>query len=136
MAENVQRQDVGAVGAQLLNPNNSMEHAGIVLGVNGIAQPAFRGLPADERQVSRQLQVTRNYSAVPAACMLTRRDVFQEVGGFDKSLPDAFADIDICLKMRRAGYLIGLNPFSKANNNESIGDKSGSGMEGIIADHR
>src|SRR5260370_34613305 len=92
MAEHVQRPDVGAVGAQLLNPNNTIEHAGIVLCVNGIAQPAFRGLAAAERQVSPQLQVTRNYSAVPAACMVTRRGVFQEVGGFDGKFPDAFCD--------------------------------------------
>jgi GT2 family glycosyltransferase len=134
MAEHVQRPDVGAVGAQLLNPNNTIEHAGIVLGVNGIAQPAFRGLSADERQVSRQLQVTRNYSAVPAACMLTRRDVFQEVGGFDESLPDAFADIDICLKMRRAGYLIVYTPFAKLYKHEPRADKIDMGSEAIMRD--
>jgi O-antigen biosynthesis protein len=134
MAEHVQRPDVGAVGAQLLNPNNTIEHAGIVLGVNGIAQPAFRGLPADERQVSRQLQVTRNYSAVPAACMLTRRDVFQEVGGFDESLPDAFADIDICLKMRRADYLIVYTPFAKLYKHEPRADEIDMGSEAIMRD--
>jgi GT2 family glycosyltransferase len=132
MAEHVQRPDVGAVGAQLLNPNNTIEHAGIILGVNGIAQPAFRGLPADERQVSRQLQVTRNYSAVSAACMLTRRDVFQEVGGFDESLPDAFADIDLCLKMRRAGYLIVYTPFAKLYKHETRADKMDMGGEAIM----
>ena len=132
MAEHVQRPDVGAVGAQLLNPNNTIEHAGIVLGVNGIAQPAFRGLPADERQVSRQLQVTRNYSAVSAACMLTRRDVFQEVGGFDESLPDAFADIDLCLKMRRAGYLIVYTSFAKLYKHEPRADKIDMGGEAIM----
>jgi GT2 family glycosyltransferase len=122
------------VGAQLLNPNNTIEHAGIVLGVNGIAQPAFRGLPADERQVSRQLQVTRNCSAVSAACMLTRRDVFQEVGGFDESLPDAFADIDICLKMRRAGYLIVYTPFAKLYKHEPRADKIDMASEAIMRD--
>jgi O-antigen biosynthesis protein len=134
MAEHVQRPDIGAVGAQLLNPNNTIEHAGIVLGVNGIAQPAFRGLPEDERQVSRQLQVTRNCSAVSSACMLTRRDVFQEVGGFDETVPDAFADIDICLKMRRAGYLIVYTPFAKLYKHEPRADKIDMGSEAIMRD--
>jgi GT2 family glycosyltransferase len=132
MAEHIQRPEVGAVGAQLLNPNNTIEHAGIVLGVNGIAQPAFRSLPADERQVSRQLQVTRNYSAVSAACMLTRRDVFQEVGGFDESLPDAFAEIDLCLKMRRAGYLIVYTSFAKLYKHEPRAEKVDMGAEAIM----
>jgi len=132
MAEHIQRSDVGAVGAQLLSPNNTIEHAGTVLGVNGIAQPAFRGLPADERRVSRQLQVTRNCSAVSAACMLTRRDVFREIGGFDESLPDAFADIDICLKMRRAGYLIVYTPFAKLYGHEPRAEKVDIGSEAIV----
>ena len=132
MAEHVQRPEIGAVGAQLLNPSNTIEHAGIVLGVNGIAQPAFRGLAADERQVSRQVQVTRNCSAVSAACMLTRRDVFQEVGGFDESLPNAFADIDLCLKMRRAGYLIVYTPFAKLYKHEPRPEKIDMGSEAIM----
>ena len=113
MAEHVQRPEVGAVGARLLNPNGTVEHAGIVVGVNGIAQPAFRGFPAEHPGTNRQLQVTRNCSAVSSACMLTRRDVFQQAGGFDESLPGALADVDLCLKMRRADYLIVYTPFAK-----------------------
>src|SRR6266567_8215663 len=70
MAEHIQRPEVGAVGARLLNPNDTIEHAGIVLGVNGIAQPAFRGFPSEHPGANRQLQVTRNCSAVSGACML------------------------------------------------------------------
>jgi len=113
MAEHIQRPEVGAVGAQLLNPGNAIEHAGMVLGLNGIAQPAFRGFPAENSGAGRHLLVTRNCSAVSGACILTRRQVFEEVGGFDESLPDGFADVDICLKMRRAGYLIVYTPFAK-----------------------
>jgi GT2 family glycosyltransferase len=120
MAEHVQRPEVGAVGARLLNPDETIEHAGIVLGQNGIAQPAFRGFPADHPGVCRQLRIIRNYSAVSGACLLTRREVFQEVGGFDEeSLPDAFADVDLCLKMGRAGYLIVYTPFAKLYRYES-----------------
>jgi GT2 family glycosyltransferase len=113
MAEHIQRPEVGAVGARLVNPSDTVEHAGIVLGVNGIAQPAFRGFPAEHPGANRQLQITRNCSAVSGACLLTRREVVQEVGGFDESLPDGFADIDLCLKMRRAGYLVVYTPFAK-----------------------
>jgi O-antigen biosynthesis protein len=113
MAEHVQRPEVGAVGARLVNSNDTIEHAGIVVGVNGIAQPAFRGFPAEHPGVNRQLQVSRNCSAVSSACLLTPRQIFLEVGGFDESLPAPLADIDLCLKIRRAGYLIVYTPFAK-----------------------
>jgi len=120
MAEHVQRAEVGAVGARLLYPNDTVQHAGVVLGVGGIAEHAFRHFPADAPGVSRQLQVTRNYSSVTGACLLTRRDVFEEVGGFDEEqLPVTFSDVDLCLKMRRAGYLIVYTPFAKLYHHES-----------------
>jgi O-antigen biosynthesis protein len=113
MAEHVQRREVGAVGPRLLYPDDTVQHAGIVLGVGGIAEHAFRGLPAEAPGVCRQLQATRNYSAVTGACLLTRRDVFDEVGGLDERLPVSFGDVDLCLKMRRAGYVIVYTPFAK-----------------------
>jgi GT2 family glycosyltransferase len=132
MAEHVQRPDVGAVGAQLLNPDDTIEHAGIVLGVNGIAQPAFRGFPAEHPGPNRQLQVTRNCSAISSACMLMRREVFQEVGGLDESLPDAFADIDFCLRMRQADYLIVYTPFAKLCRRGPEDSKMEPGSEAIM----
>ena len=113
MSEHVQRPEVGAVGARLVNSNGTVEHAGIVVGVNGIAQPAFRGFPAEHPGVNRQLQVARNCSAVPGACLLTRRQIFLDVGGFDESLPASLADVDLCLKIRQRGYLIVYTPFAK-----------------------
>src|SRR5205809_2370705 len=113
MAEHVQRPEVGAVGVQLLNSTGAVEEAGIVIGVNKIAQPAFHGFPAERPGVNRQLQVTRNCSAVSSACMLTRREVFRAVGGFDENLSGSLADVDLCLKMRRASYLIVYTPFVK-----------------------
>ena len=117
MAEHVQRPEVGAVGARLISPKDTIEHAGFVLGVNGIAQSAFHGFPAEHPGVNRQLQMIRNYSAVSGVCMLTRRDVFQQIGGFDEALSDGLADIDLCLKMRRAGYLIVYTPLAKLYSN-------------------
>ncbi|PYK50664.1 MAG: hypothetical protein DME20_03695 [Verrucomicrobia bacterium] len=113
MAEHIQRPEVGAVGARLLSPSGTVEHAGIVVGVNAIAQPAFRGFPAEHPGANRQLRVTRNCTAVSSACMLTRREILQQVGGFDESLSSALADVDLCLKIRRAGYRIVYTPFAK-----------------------
>ncbi|MDQ6655601.1 MAG: glycosyltransferase [Verrucomicrobiota bacterium] len=120
MAEHIQRPAVGAVGARLLYPNDTVQHAGIVVGVGGIAEDAFRGFGAEDPGVCRQLQVIRNYSAVTGACLMTRREVFDEVGGFDEErLPVTFNDVDLCLKMRRAGYQIVYTPFAKLYHHES-----------------
>jgi GT2 family glycosyltransferase len=120
MAEQIQRPEIGAVGARLLYPDNTIQHAGVVLGVDGIGTHAFRGFPADDTGVNRQLQVVRNYSAVTGACLLTRRDVFNQVGGFDEErLPVTFNDVDLCLKIGRAGYRIVYTPFARLYHNES-----------------
>jgi GT2 family glycosyltransferase len=119
MAEHVQRPEVGAVGPRLLYPDNTVRHAGMVLGVGGIAEYAFRGLPAEASGVCRQLQATRNYSAVTGACLLTRRDVLDKVGGFNEAFPDSLGDIDLCLRMRRAGYFIVYTPFAELYYHES-----------------
>jgi hypothetical protein len=113
MAEYLQRPETGAVGPRLVNSGDAIEHAGLVLGINGIAQSAFRGFPAEHPGVNRQLQMTRNYSAVSGACLLVRREVFQQVGGFDEQLSGALADVDLCLKMRDTGYLIVYTPLAK-----------------------
>jgi GT2 family glycosyltransferase len=138
MAEHVQRAEVGAVGARLLFPDDTIEQAGMVLGVGEIVAPAFRGLPAEHPGVNRQLQVTRNCSAVSGACLLTRRDVFTQVGGFDaERLPAAYYDVDLCLKMRRAGYLIVYTPFAKLYRHEQASHgASGDGTEAAVMRER
>ncbi len=132
MAEHVQRPEVGAVGGRLVNPNGTIEHAGLVLGVNGIAQSAFHGFPAEHPGVNRQLRMTRNYSAVSSGCILIRREVFQKVGGFDQALPRRFADVDLCLKMRRAGYLIVYTPLAKLRWDASVRGKIDTNGEAIM----
>jgi GT2 family glycosyltransferase len=120
MAEHIQRPEVGAVGPRLLYPDDTVQHGGIVVGVGGIAEHAFRGFPGEAPGVCRQLQVTRNYSAVTGACLLTRRDVFNKVRGFDEErLPVTFSDVDLCLKIRRAGYLVVYTPFARLYHHES-----------------
>ncbi len=114
MAEHVQRPEIGAVGAQLISPAGAVQEAGMVIGVGeSVTQPALRGLPAEGNRANRQLLVTRNCSAVSTACLLTRRDVFEEAGGFDESLRGALADADFCLRIRRAGYRIVYTPFAR-----------------------
>jgi GT2 family glycosyltransferase len=132
MAEHVQRPETGAVGPRLVNPSGTIEHAGLVLGVNGIAQSAFRGFPADHPGVNRQLQMTRNYSAVSSACLLTRREVFQQIGGFDEKLSGVLADVDLCLKMRRADYQIVYTPVAKLYWDAPVGDEIGATAEAIM----
>jgi GT2 family glycosyltransferase len=132
MGEHVQRPEVGAVGARLINPNGTIEHAGLVLGVNGIAQSAFYGFSAEHAGVNRQLRMTRNYSAVSGACLLMRREVFQRIGGFDEKLCGALADVDLCLKMRRAGYLIVYTPLAKLFLDPSPPDRGDASAEVIM----
>jgi O-antigen biosynthesis protein len=113
MTEHIQRPEVGAVGARLLNFADTVQHAGIVLGVDGIAGEVCRGFAAEDVGANRQAQLTRNCSAVSGACLLTRRDVFERCGGFDEDPRLApFADVDLCLKIRRDGYLIVYTPFA------------------------
>jgi GT2 family glycosyltransferase len=113
MAEHIQRPEVGAVGARLLQADGTVEHAGIVLGVNGVADAACRGFAADNVGANRQAHLIRNCSAVSGACLLTRRDVFECCGGFDEDPRLApFADVDFCLKIRRADYLIVYTPVA------------------------
>jgi glycosyltransferase involved in cell wall biosynthesis len=131
MAEHVQRAETGAVGPRLVNSSGTIEHAGLVLGVNGIAQSAFRGFPAEHPGVNRQLQMTRNYSAVSSACLLVRREVFQQIGGFDEKLSGALADIDLCLKMRDAGYLIIYTPLAKLCW-DAVSDKNDAAGEAVM----
>jgi GT2 family glycosyltransferase len=132
MAEHVQRPEIGAVGPRLVNREETIEHAGLVLGVNGIAQSAFRGFPAEHPGVNRQLQMTRNYSAVSGACLLMRREVFQQIGGFDEQLSGPLADIDLCLKIHGAGYLIVYTPLAKLYCEPSPREGSDGSAEAIM----
>ncbi|MEM4523447.1 MAG: glycosyltransferase, partial [Nitrososphaeria archaeon] len=115
MLEHIQRKEVGAVGAKLLYPNGRIQHCGVILGLGSgkhkVPGHIFRGFPDPVRHPSAD--VIRNFSAVTAACMLTKKSVFEEVGGFDEvNLPVAFNDVDYCLKLREKGYLIVYTPYA------------------------
>ena len=99
------RPDVGIVGAKLLHGDDTIQHAGVTLGI-GIASHLYKSFPPDAAGRSGRLVLPQDLSAVTAACLLMRRDVWDEVGGLDEDFPVAYNDIDLCLKVRQAGYRI------------------------------
>jgi O-antigen biosynthesis protein len=120
MLEHAQRPEVGAVGAQLLFPNETIQHAGVVVGIVGVAAHAFRGLDASVPRYFALPQSIRNCSAVTGACLLSRREVFERVGRFDEqNLPTCFQDVDLCLKMVDAGLNVVYTPYARLYHYES-----------------
>ena len=114
-----QQKEIGIVGAKLLFPNDQIQHAGVILGIAGVAGHALKGFACDSRQHFGLSCNVRNYSAVTAACMMVRKEVFNEVGGFDESLPIAYNDVDFCLRVRNAGYRIVCTPHAELYHVES-----------------
>ena len=112
MLEHAQRPEVGAVGAKLLFPVRTVQHAGVVLGMGGVAGHAFVGLPADHAGYFGLPLVVRDCSAVTGACMMVRKDLFRQTGGFDESLRVAFNDVDFCLRLRARGLSIVVTPHA------------------------
>ncbi len=115
-----QRSDVGAVGCLLLYGNDTVQHGGVILGIGGVGGHAHKHFSDDEEGYFGRLKVVQNLSAVTAACLLLRRRVFDEVGGFTEKLSHAFNDVDLCLKIRDKGYLIVYTPFARLYHHESI----------------
>jgi glycosyltransferase involved in cell wall biosynthesis/ubiquinone/menaquinone biosynthesis C-methylase UbiE len=126
MLEHAQRGCEGAVGAKLLYPNNLIQHAGVVLGITGtpgqkgVAGHSHKNLPDNFTGYFLRSQIIGNYSAVTAACLMMRKDVFNEIGGFNEDLAIAFNDVDLCLRIRSAGYLIVYTPYSLLYHHESM----------------
>lgn len=114
-----QRDDVGIVGARLLYPDDTIQHAGVIVGLGGIANHAFVGMYAKDVSYFLRAGVAQNYSAVTAACMMTKRSVFDEVGGFCEELAVAFNDIDYCMKVRKTGKLVVYTPYATLYHYES-----------------
>lgn len=113
--------DVGAVGAKLLYPNDTIQHAGVVVGSAGVAAHVHRGDPLSDYGYIGRTMLSHEVTAVTAALMLVRRTVFNEVGGFDETdLTVAFNDVDLCLKIRKAGYRIVFSAETIAYHHESL----------------
>ena len=114
-----QRKEVGAVGVKLLYPDNTIQHAGCVVGIGGIAGHMFVDMPASRTGYLHKASLLQDMSAVTAACMMMKRTVFDQVGGFTEELSVAFNDVDLCLKTNQAGYLVVYDPYAMLYHMES-----------------
>jgi GT2 family glycosyltransferase len=112
LTANALRPDVGAVGARLLYADGTLQHAGVVLGVEGVAGHDSVGEPPESGGYFGRTHLQRSAAAVTGACLATRRELFERTGGFDEAgLQVAFNDVDYCLRLQSAGYRIVYNPF-------------------------
>ena len=114
-----QREGVGAVGARLLYQDDTIQHAGVVVGFGGIAGHTFIGLHRAENSYFHRAMCAQDYSAVTAACIMTKKVLFDQVEGFTEELAVAFNDIDFCMKIRSLGKLVVYNPYALLYHYES-----------------
>ncbi|HET7161162.1 MAG TPA: glycosyltransferase family 2 protein [Rhodanobacteraceae bacterium] len=113
------RPDVGAVGAMLYYPDNTIQHAGMLLGIGGVAGHVYVGKPRGHHGYHGRALVAQNLSAVTGACLMVRRELFEAVGGLDERLPVEFNDVDFCLRLGRHGYRNVWTPFAELYHHES-----------------
>lgn len=121
MVRQVCRSEIGCVGAKLYYPNGTIQHGGVVLGLGGVAGHAHRFFPRRHSGYRDRLNLVQNLSAVTAACLLVRKSVFNEVGGLNEEhLTVAYNDVDLCLKVREAGYRNLWTPYAELYHHESV----------------
>lgn len=113
------RPDIGCVGARLWYPDGSLQHGGILLGIGGVGNHAHYKVGRHHPGYFGRAFLHQSFSAVTAACLLVRRDVFDVVGGLDEQLAVAFNDVDFCLRVRDAGYRNVWTPYAEMNHHES-----------------
>lgn len=114
-----QRPEVGAAGVKLLYPDNTIQHAGCVIGIGGIAGSMFVDMPAERSGYLHKASIMQDMSAVTAACMMMKKKVFEEAGGFAEELAVAFNDMDLCLRVNQAGHLVVYDPYVQLYHAES-----------------
>ncbi|QLI80129.1 glycosyltransferase [Chitinibacter fontanus] len=118
------RNEVGIVGAKLLFPDGTLQHAGVFLGLRGVADHPYIGMQPASSLMERDC-IDQVLSAVTAACMMIRKEIYLEVGGFDEeSLKVSFNDVDLCLKIKKLGYLIVWTPFAQLIHVGSVSQNS------------
>ena len=121
MVGQVLQDGVGAVGAKLLYDDGTVQHAGVVLGVGGVGGHAHRGLDRSEIGYWGRAACAQHFSAVTGACMVVRREAWEEVGGLeDENLSIAYNDVDLCLRLAEAGWRIVWTPFAELTHHESV----------------
>jgi O-antigen biosynthesis protein len=119
MLGQARRPQIGAVGALLLYPDGTVQHGGVVLGILGLAGHAHRYLPGNTPGYHGALELDTNYLAVTGACLMVAKRKYLEAGGLDESLAVSYNDVDLCLKLRRAGYRNVFVPRAKLYHYES-----------------
>lgn len=119
MVSQALRPEIGAVGAMLYYPNDTIQHAGVVTGVHGVAAHIYSGRPRGYPGDLGRARIVQSMSAVTAACLVVRRNVYEQVGGLDEKLAVAFNDIDFCLRVGAAGYRNLWTPFAELYHHES-----------------
>ena len=121
MLEHSQRKEIGCVGAKLLYPNNTIQHAGIIIGLGGYAGHSHKHYPKDNPGYFNRLNSIQNLSAVTAACLMIKKSIYQEIGGMDEvNFKVAYNDVDFCLRVREKGYLNLYTPYAIMYHHESI----------------
>ena len=121
MVSHAIRPEIGCVGAKLYYPNDTIQHAGVILGIGGVAVHSHKYVNRDHPGYFSRLTLTQNLTAVTAACLLVRKSIYQKVKGLDdKNLTVAFNDVDFCLKVREAGYRNLWTPWAELYHHESI----------------
>jgi GT2 family glycosyltransferase len=122
LLNHAQRPEVGVVGAKLYRSDGRIQHAGMVLGLRGPADHPFIGGAMDATGYMQRLQVDQNYTAVSAACLMIRKSVYEEVGGLDEQdFKISYNDVDLCLKVREAGYLTVWTPYARMMHEGRVG---------------
>lgn len=114
-----QRDDVGAVGAMLYYPDDTIQHAGVILGIGGVAGHSHKYFERGKYGYASRLTIAQNLSAVTAACCMISRDAWERVDGLDEDFTVAFNDVDLCMRIRKAGYLIVWTPYAELYHFES-----------------
>ena len=112
LAQWAMRPEIGVVGARLLRANRTIQHAGIIIGLNGFAGHIYLNAPQHYSGLSGSVDWVRNYLAVTGACQMVRRELFNSIGGYDSNYRLAFGDVDFCLRIHEAGYRNIYTPFA------------------------
>ncbi len=120
MVSHAVRPRIGAVGARLWFPDGTLQHGGVILGLGGVAGHAFPRIPRGHAGYFNRAYLQQNCSAVTGACMVVRREIFEEAGGFDEvNLGISFNDVDFCLRLRAAGLQNVWTPYANLIHHES-----------------
>jgi O-antigen biosynthesis protein len=121
MVSHAIRPEIGCVGAKLYYPNNKIQHAGVILGIGGVAGHSHKHAPRKSSGYFTRLHLVQNFSAVTAACLIVKKAIYNQVGGLDATnLPVAFNDVDFCMKVGEAGYRNLWTPYAELYHHESI----------------